>query len=112
MHREIRQDAEIVPPAGLEEVLQLSRRMLQAAQAGDWPALLEQERERRTTLDEIFTHSVSPQETPAMAAAIQELLHLDRQIARLGNEARRQVAGELKKLRQGRQVHIAYQVSG
>lgn len=71
----------------LHDALELTRRMLEAAQAQEWPRLVELEAQREPLLAQPFTD-------PADQADLEQILSYDRQLRELVGQARDATAGQ------------------
>lgn len=92
----------------LQQVVALSRQMLDQAKAMEWARVAELECERKRLVQEIFRRPVDGQEAPGVAAAIREILRLNEQVTRLGQECRDRLGGELHSHKRGRTASAAY----
>ncbi|PLW68289.1 flagellar protein FliT [Pseudohalioglobus lutimaris] len=81
----------------LATVLEMTRRMVACADAGDWESVAEIERERRDDLKLCFSQSIPLAESDVVAEALAVLLHLNEELM-----ARLKVARETV-MRQGRE---------
>jgi hypothetical protein len=95
----------------LDEILALSEAMLAGARAQDWVTVANLEAARGALLRALFEGDSRPA-PDALAAAAQRLLESDRVLLALGEAARRELSGELARLRQGRAAHAAYADGG
>lgn len=94
----------------LDRVLDLSRRMTTAGEAGEWEQVVALEAERSPLLTAAFdrTEAVAPVE----AGQIQAILACDKQLMGLTLTARDGAAAELGQLQRGRKGTQAYQSAG
>ena len=92
----------------LETALRLTEAMLKAARAQDWDRLVELEAVRRGHITHAFVGSVSGEDAPVFAEIAQQILALDRELARLGEEGRLSLAEALSHVRTGVRARKAY----
>jgi hypothetical protein len=82
--------------AALATLLTLSRDMLALARAGAWDELVEMEARRGRLLTDFFSTPPITDAAAAIAAAIREILELDREVMNLGIACRDALAAELR----------------
>lgn len=94
----------------LEDALDMSRRMAELGDAGDWDAVIALEPQRRGLLEQAFsTH------TPAdefVTDRVRAILELDRRLMARSIEARDRIAAELGHASRGRRAATAYHAAG
>lgn len=94
----------------LNEALDMSRRMADLGQAGDWDAVIALESERRTLLEQAFaTHAPADQ---LVADRVQAILDIDKDLMARSVEARDRVAAEIERSSKGRKAANAYRSAG
>jgi hypothetical protein len=93
----------------LDDVLSLSHRILQLAEAGDWIAGSEQEQVRRALIERCFAADSAFVDAAAARKKIAQILQLDQQTIVLGRQQRQAVSHSIGKLRQGKAAVNAYQ---
>jgi uncharacterized membrane protein len=93
-----------------QEARETTRNMLQAAQAGDWEALVNLEIARRAALDPLGAHNIdfSPALAQEKDACINEILELDRQIRALTQAWMAEMRQTLASLQSQRKLAQAY----
>ncbi len=95
----------------LTEALQVTEEMASLGDAGEWSAVVEKEMQRRVLLEQAFAGNHKPADEQ-MAATINAILALDKQLMRQGQVARDEVAAELGKMKKGRKGAKAYRDMG
>lgn len=90
----------------LAEALQVTQDMAALGDAGDWDAVVDIEPRRRILLEQAFADKVPADEQTV--GRINEILSLDKELMRLGELARGQIAGELGQMQKGRKGTRAY----
>lgn len=90
----------------LNQALQVTREMTTLGDAGEWVAVMEIEPRRRALLEQAFS-SQSPADEQTIGC-INEILALDKELMRLGEMVRGQLAGELGQMQKGRKGAQAY----
>ena len=95
----------------LMEALHTTEEMASLGDAGDWRAVVEKEIQRRALLEQAFAGNRKPADEQ-MAATINAILALDKQLMRQGQVARSEVAAELGKMNKGRKGAKAYRDMG
>lgn len=80
-------------------MLDLTRQMLVSARQGDWGKLVAIEEGRRAIIEQGISSPVPPADAAAAAAAIQEVLRIDKEVIGLAETERSAVAGQLGDLR-------------
>jgi hypothetical protein len=93
----------------LTAVLELSRRMLQQAEAGDWEDVIRQEAERGRLIEQTFPLSQELAGLPSTAEILEQIIACDNQVMELGVQAQGEARGMLSKLQKGRRATQAYQ---
>ena len=94
----------------LEDALDMSRRMAELGDAGDWDAVVEIEPQRRDLLEKAFaTHSPVDE---LVAERVKAILELDKQLMQQSMAARDRIAAELGHANKGRKATNAYQAAG
>ena len=90
----------------LEQALELTRRRLENARAGDWQPVICAEAERRLLLEQAFATRDLLDE--ALAAKVRQLLDLDRDLIEASTRARDELGGELGQITRGNRASQAY----
>ena len=92
----------------LEQVTELSRRMLTHARQLEWTQVAELEVQRKELVMACFAKPTSEQDAPEVAAAIKQILELNQEIETLGRQCRDQLGGEIHIQNVGRTATAAY----
>lgn len=90
----------------LSDLLGLSRSILDQAQRGDWPAALDQQRQRRELLESFFARAPVPEEADEVATAIQAMLDIDAKVTDIVYSQRQQLLDDSSR---DRRSHLAAQ---
>ena len=91
-----------------KRLLRLSRAVLEHAENGDWEAVTDLERERHPLVSEFFSSECPAHERESRRNLIQTLLEIDRQIVRLVEARREEIAHQLQTITRGRGAMRAY----
>ena len=93
----------------LNDALDISRRMAQLGDAGDWDAVIALEPERRLLLEQAFaTHAPADE---IVADRVRAILDLDKHLMACSIQARDLIAEELGRTSKGRKAATAYQAA-
>jgi hypothetical protein len=76
----------------LANVLMMTQRMLELAQAGDWAQVADMEQSRRAQLQECFQTPVAEAHSELFAEALAAMLHLNEELMALLEDAKLAVA--------------------
>ena len=93
---------------GAQKVLRLSERMLAHAEQGNWDLLSSLENERSRSLDSLFNHPHINQSLGEIADTLFEVINIDKQCLRLGDEARKIMLSQLNRQSQGGRALNSY----
>lgn len=94
----------------LDDALDMSRRMAELGDAGDWDAVIAIEPQRRGLLEQAFaTHAPVDQ---VVADRVQAILELDKRLMQQSISARDRIADEIGRASKGRKAASAYQSAG
>jgi len=94
----------------LDDALDMSRRMAELGDAGDWDAVIAIEPRRRGLLEQAFaTHAPVDQ---VVADRVQAILELDKRLMQQSIAARDRIADETGRASKGRKATSAYQTAG
>ena len=96
----------------LSVILELSHRMLQQAQAGEWDDVLRDEEERRGVIEQAFPLSQALATAPSTAELLKRIIECDNRVMELGAKAQDEAKGMLTRLQKGRRATAAYQKTG
>jgi hypothetical protein len=99
--------ANMNPQTSLSTLLELTRHMLQVAQAEDWQTLVSLEDSRKDLIAALFAPQLAVH-TPRFAEVIREIFAIDQQIITLGEAGRQQAANGMRQLRQANRAMQAY----
>jgi hypothetical protein len=92
----------------IQAILELSRQMLELASAREWEVLAAVEPTRRQLLHKFFGVAATPQDTAPIAAFIQQVLAVDRQIVAWGDAYRLALMDRLNGIGRARLACHAY----
>ncbi len=96
----------------LSVILELSRRMLQQAQAGEWEDVVRDEEDRRRLIEQTFPLSAALATAPSTAGILRRIIECDNRVMELGAKAQDETKGMLTRLQKGRRATAAYQKAG
>ncbi|MCF7967408.1 flagellar protein FliT [Methylobacter sp. Wu8] len=95
-----------------DQLLDLTRAMLAAAQSDDWDEFELQEQQRSAMLDMIFGNPDDMESAKLhLADAIEQILLIDQEITALISQQRDLASQELRHLKHARQGNKAYQIA-
>ncbi|MCB1723070.1 MAG: flagellar protein FliT [Chromatiaceae bacterium] len=90
----------------LDDALEMSRRMAQHGDAGEWDDVIALEPERRQLLEQAFaTHAPADE---LVADRVRAILDLDRRLMARSTEARDRIAAEIGRTAKARKASDAY----
>lgn len=92
----------------LQDIIQLSQQMLSQARDNEWERVTELEAKRRELVLVCFRQTTPEQDSPDVAAAIKQILHLNQEVAELGRQFRDQLGTEIHTRKVGRAASAAY----
>ena len=92
----------------IDRLKSLTQELLRSARAADWDATTQLEAERRPLLYQIFG-AVTPGQHIRYRALLQEILSVDREVMRLAQHRRDELAGLLHQVGHGRSALKAYE---
>ncbi len=101
-------DKEAVSVGGFREILDLARLMRKLASEGDWESVAVMQHRRQQMLESFFASPVDGH-VPELAAAIREMLEIDRFLIEAGRRERDALSESLQGLRQGAAGVAAYE---
>ena len=96
----------------LDEILDLSERMLHCAQAGEWDRVQWLEARRQRYIDECFPLDEPIPDPARVKARLEKIIDLDRRVVALAEATRGSVVEEAMALRRGRAATAAYGQAG
>jgi hypothetical protein len=94
----------------LEQLITLTRAMLENAQSSAWDEVIELEAKRRELIAAFFLSPIQPELAPAVAEGIQLILAMDRDSAKLGLAEKLEAGQALRQMEQGRKAVKAYSI--
>lgn len=94
----------------LNDALDMSQRMAELGDAGDWDTVIALEPERRGLLEQAFATHAPVDEF--VAERVKAILELDKRLMARSIEARDKIAEELGQASKGRKATNAYQSAG
>ena len=92
----------------LDEIIHLSREMLETARRLDWDKVAELEARRKQLVMEYFREPAPKQDAAEAAAAIREILKLDKQVAELAKQCQTALGSEIHTHNRGHEATSAY----
>lgn len=98
--------------ARLQQVLALSKTMVEHAGRGEWERIVELEQQRRTDMMQALSEPLVEDETGQVRDSLQQLMTLNGQLAEIVRKARDQSVAQYNTLRDGRTATRAYQQIG
>lgn len=93
-----------------QDILEMTRQMLQDAQDHDWVAVLQAEQVRQQRLVNFFNNKPTAQEATWLADGIREMMSLDEAMMTIGREQMQDVSERLSDLRNRKQIKSAYDI--
>lgn len=96
------------PQPSLNVLLEMTRHMLQVAQAEDWQTLVSLEDARKDLIAALFSPQYAAVGAPELAEVIREMLSIDQQIIALSEAGRQQAANGMRQLQQTHRAMQAY----
>ncbi len=96
----------------LDEILDLSQRMLRFAEAGEWDRVQWLEARRQRYIDECFPLDEPVPEPAKVKVRLEKIIELDRRVVALAEATRGSVVEEAMALRRGRAATAAYGQAG
>jgi len=92
----------------LQDMVALSRTMLEKAREQSWDDVFELEQRRRELMQLFFAKPVAVEDAQTVSTGIQEIMDIDRDLMALGGAARDELAQTLQKMDQGKKAVKAY----
>lgn len=93
----------------LDQALDMTHRMLQDGEAGEWQQVIEQEQQRRQLLEQAFSTREPLNEV--LAATVRRILELDKVLLEASSRERDEVGGELSRYNRGSRASDAYRAN-
>lgn len=95
-----------------QQLLVLSREMLERADAGDWSGLAEREARRQKALKQLYASPLSQAEEAFIAPMMRQMLALNEEIVRRTESGVRQIENSISALDQGRRLTRGHRDTG
>jgi len=92
----------------LQDIIKLSRQMLEHAQAGEWTEVADVELTRRDIVMACFARPTPRPDAEEVAAAVREILGLNQEVAVLGKSHRDALGVDVHNYKVGSAAHAAY----
>jgi hypothetical protein len=92
----------------LQQLVALTRTMLEKAQSSAWDEVIELEAKRRDLISAFFLTPIQTESAPTVAEGIQLILAMDRDTAKLGQTEKLDAGQALRQMEQGRKAVKAY----
>ncbi len=92
----------------LQDIVKLSREMLDQAQAGAWECVAALELRRREQVMACFSHPGAAHRTGEETAAIKTILRLNQEVTALSQSHRDTLGAEIQTQKKGVAAHTAY----
>lgn len=96
----------------LQQVLDLSRNMVEQAGRGEWEKIAEMERQRRTDMMAALQAPLQEDETQEVRTTLEQLMQLNGQLTAIVQQARNDSVEQFNSLREGRDAAKAYENVG
>jgi hypothetical protein len=94
--------------ADLQQLVELTRTMLEKAQASLWDEVIETEALRRELISAFFLVPIQPELASPVAEGIRLILAMDRDIEKLGLAEKEAMGQALRQMEQGKKAVKAY----
>lgn len=94
-----------------DDILKLSRRMLEDAGKGDWDRTAQLQAQRQQLMNDYFVTPVPEAEAGVVASGIREMLDIDRKLIEHSKQAMNGLSSDLKKINKGKHASRAYVVN-
>lgn len=94
-----------------DDILSLSRNMLQDAGKGEWEHILDMQMERQQLINDYFATPVPEAKAEAVASGIREMLDIDRVLIERSKQAMSGLSSDMQKINKGIKAHQAYAVN-
>ena len=92
----------------LQDLVALSRAMLEKAREKSWDDVFELEQRRRELMQLFFSEPVAVEDAQSVSTGIQEVMAIDRELMVLASQAKAELGDALHKLGQGKKAVKAY----
>jgi hypothetical protein len=90
-------------------IISLSAQMLDKAQAEEWETVQQLSVERQAKLEAFFSTEVSLDDAQTIAAGIEQIQSIDKELTAIAGKEHKQVASNLSDLSKNRQAVSAYE---
>ena len=91
------------------DIISLTAQMLEKAQAEEWESVQQLSAERQTKFEAFFSTEVSPNDAPTIAAGIEQIQSIDKELTMIAGKERDQVASNLSDISKGKKATTAYE---
>ena len=98
--------------AQLQQVLDLSKNMVEQAGRGEWEEIAEMERQRRDDMMTALQAPLQEEETQQVRSSLQALMELNGQLAAIVQQARNDSVKQYNMIQDGRKATQAYKAVG
>lgn len=92
----------------LDVLVEVSRRMQECAETGDWEAVSHLQEKSQQLAGELFADAISAEDVQLVTAAVNEVLKINQCVADMSVEARQACLDEMEQLQQGRRAVREY----
>lgn len=92
----------------LDELVEITESILDMAEAGDWSAAVDRQRERRVKLEAFFASPPDSSEANAVATVTQAILDIDARVTDILHDQRRRMLDDAGRTRAGHVAVSAY----
>ena len=92
----------------LDVLVEVSRRLQDSAEAGDWEAVNHLQEKSRQLAGELFAAVITAADVQAVTTAVNEVLKINKCVVDMGTETRDIYLGELDQFQQGRRAVKEY----
>jgi hypothetical protein len=92
----------------LDVLVEVSRRLQECAEAGDWEAVNHLQEKCQQLAGELFAEVIAAADVEAVTTAINEVLKINKYVVDMGTETRDACLGELDQFQQGRRAVREY----
>ena len=92
----------------LSQLQEISRKMLNLAEACDWDKLPDLEDERKSLMQSFFSHQISIRDSAQVKQVIQDVLSINDDIAKLAQQEKTSIGHQVQGMKKRQNVHSAY----
>jgi len=94
-----------------DDILVLSRKMLDDADKGEWEHIIDMQAQRQQLMNDFFATPVPKTDAEYVANGIREMLDLDKVLIEHSKQAMNGLSSDMKKLHKGSKAQQAYAVN-